>query len=42
MLALIAVDLVPASFTREGWRPARAGAAAGGGVMLLLSVALGV
>lgn len=42
MLALVAFDLVPASFTREGWRLASVGAAAGGAVMLALSVALGV
>lgn len=42
MLALVAVDLVPASFTREGWRLASIGVAAGGAVMMLLSVLLGV
>ena len=42
MLALIAFDLVPASFTRDGWRLASVGAAAGGALMLALSVVLGV
>lgn len=42
MLALVAFDLVPESFTREGWRMASVGAAAGGGLMVLLSLALGV
>lgn len=42
MLALVAVDLVPQSFTREGWRLATAGALAGAGLMLALSAVLGV
>jgi ZIP family zinc transporter len=42
MLALVAFDLVPESFTRTGWRLASAGAAAGAAVMIALSFALGV
>ena len=42
MLALIAVELVPQAFTRATWRSALAGAAAGAGMMLVLSAALGV
>ena len=42
MLALVMFDLVPASFTRAGWRMASVGAAAGGALMVALSVALGV
>ena len=42
MLALVAFDLVPACFTRAGWRSAGVGAAAGGALMLLLSALLGV
>lgn len=42
MLALVAFDLIPQSFTREGWRLATAGALAGGALMLALSAALGV
>lgn len=42
MLALVAFDLVPESFTREGWRLASAGALAGGALMLALSIVLGV
>lgn len=42
MLALVAFDLVPACFTREGWRMASVGAALGGGLMFMLSAVLGV
>jgi len=42
MLALVLFDLVPACFTRSGWRQASLGAAAGGAVMLALSAVLGV
>jgi ZIP family zinc transporter len=42
MLALVVVDLIPESFTREGWRLAGAGALLGGGLMLGLSALLGV
>ena len=42
MLALVAFDLVPESFTRTGWRLASVGAAAGAALMIALSFALGV
>ena len=42
MLSLVAVELLPQAFTRSTWRSAMAGLVAGAGVMLLLSVALGV
>ena len=42
MLALIVFDLIPESFTPEGWRMASVGAAAGGALMLALSALLGV
>ena len=42
MLALVVFDLIPESFTREGWRLATVGFAAGGGLMLALSALLGV
>ena len=42
MLALVAYDLVPNSFTRTSWRSASVGVAVGGGLMLALSAVLGV
>ena len=42
MLALVFFDLVPACFTRSGWRQASVGAAAGGALMVALSALLGV
>ena len=42
MLALVAVDLVPHAFTRTTWKPAAAGALAGGALMVALSLALAV
>ena len=42
MLALVVVELAPQAFTRRGWRSASAGAALGGGAMLLLAALLGV
>lgn len=42
MLALVAYDLVPNSFTRAGWRSASVGAAVGGGLMLAVGAVLGV
>jgi ZIP family zinc transporter len=42
MLALVASELVRQAFTRTSWRSAGAGAAAGTGLMLALSAALGV
>jgi zinc transporter, ZIP family len=42
MLAVVAVELVPQSFTRAGWRSASAGALLGAAIMLLLSATLGV
>jgi zinc transporter, ZIP family len=41
MLALIAIELAPAAFTRRTWRQALAGAAGGGAVMLALGALLG-
>jgi ZIP family zinc transporter len=42
MLALVAVELLPAALTRRTWREAMAGAAAGAATMGALSVALAV
>jgi ZIP family zinc transporter len=42
MLALVALELVPQSFTRRTWRSASAGAVAGAAVMLALSALVGV
>jgi zinc transporter, ZIP family len=42
MLALVAVEMVPAAFTRRTWRGAAVGAVAGAGLMLGLSGLLGV
>jgi len=42
MLALVAVEMVPAAFTRSTWRGAALGTLAGAAVMLALSALLGV
>jgi zinc transporter, ZIP family len=42
MLALIALELAPAAFTRRTWRQALAGAVGGGAVMFALSLLVGV
>jgi ZIP family zinc transporter len=42
MLALVAVELVPQAFTATTWRSAAVGASIGAGLMLALSVLLGV
>jgi zinc transporter, ZIP family len=42
MLALVVVELAPQAFTRRSWRSSSAGAALGGGAMLLLAALLGV
>lgn len=42
MLAVVVADLVPRAFTRDGWRLATLGAAAGSAVMLVLAALVGV
>ena len=42
MLSLVALELLPKAFTRSGRNAGLAGATAGGALMLLLSVLLGV
>ena len=42
MLTLVAVELVPQAFRRDTWRFAAAGTVAGGAMMVVLSVVLGV
>lgn len=42
MVSVVAVELAPRAFTRDGWRLAGAGAIGGAAVMLLLAALVGV